>query len=132
MSDYAPEHDGGSDDLHVDVDVEVADTPPPNDPPATGMPDGTAERGSADVDAPDSSAPPAGEPDAESADVVETDSDAPGPEPVESEAPETGDLVIDAALRDLAAAPEDDLDAQIDKGEQVQSTLQGRLSDLGG
>ncbi|WP_035915215.1 hypothetical protein [Knoellia sinensis] len=47
-------------------------------------------------------------------------------------APETGDLVIDAALRDLAAASEDDLDAQIEKGEQVQRTLQGRLSDLGG
>ncbi|KGN32676.1 hypothetical protein N802_16665 [Knoellia sinensis KCTC 19936] len=40
--------------------------------------------------------------------------------------------MIDAALRDLAAASEDDLDAQIEKGEQVQRTLQGRLSDLGG
>lgn len=47
-------------------------------------------------------------------------------------APETGDLVIDAALRDLAEAPEDDLDAQVERGEQVQRTLQGRLSDLGG
>ncbi len=48
------------------------------------------------------------------------------------DAPETGDLVIDAALRDLAAAPADDLDAQIERGEQVQRTLQGRLGDLGG
>ena len=47
-------------------------------------------------------------------------------------APETGDLVIDAALRDLADTPDDDLDAQIERGEQVQRTLQGRLSDLGG
>ncbi|GAA4121035.1 hypothetical protein GCM10022415_23300 [Knoellia locipacati] len=47
-------------------------------------------------------------------------------------APETGDLVIDAALRDLAEAPENDLDAQVERGEQVQRTLQGRLSDLGG
>jgi len=47
-------------------------------------------------------------------------------------APETGDLVIDAALRELADAPAADLDAQIELGEQVQRTLQGRLSDLGG
>ena len=47
-------------------------------------------------------------------------------------APETGDLVIDAALRDLADTPDHDLDAQIERGEQVQRTLQGRLSDLGG
>ena len=47
-------------------------------------------------------------------------------------APEPGDLVIDAALRNLAEAPEDDLDAQVERGEQVQRTLQGRLSDLGG
>ena len=55
-----------------------------------------------------------------------------GPSGAGSDAPETGDLVIDAALRDLAAAPEDDLDAQIERGEQVQRTLQGRLGDLGG
>jgi hypothetical protein len=46
--------------------------------------------------------------------------------------PETGDIVIDAALRDLAAAPEHDLDAQLDAGEAVHRTLQSRLSDLGG
>ncbi len=46
-------------------------------------------------------------------------------------APETGDLVIDAALRDLAASPADDLDAQIEAGEHVQRTLQARLGDLG-
>jgi hypothetical protein len=51
---------------------------------------------------------------------------------LDSGAPETGDLVIDASLRDLAAVPEDDLDAQIERGEQVQRTLQGRLGDLGG
>ncbi len=48
------------------------------------------------------------------------------------EAPATGDLVIDAALRDLAAASADDLDAVIGTGEQVQRTLQSRLGDLGG
>ncbi len=46
--------------------------------------------------------------------------------------PETGDLVIDAALGDLAAAPGDDLDAQLEAGEAVHRTLQSRLSDLGG
>ena len=56
----------------------------------------------------------------------------PGPPAEPAPAPETGDLVIDAALRDLAQAPESDLDAQIERGEQVQRTLQGRLSDLGG
>ncbi len=44
----------------------------------------------------------------------------------------TGDIVIDAALQDLQAAPADDLDAQIEAGQRVQQTLQGRLSDLGG
>ncbi|KGN36118.1 hypothetical protein [Knoellia subterranea] len=53
-------------------------------------------------------------------------------DPAAEPAPETGDLVIDAALRDLAEAPIGDLDAQIERGEQVQRTLQGRLSDLGG
>ncbi|MFC7489022.1 hypothetical protein ACOCJ7_05950 [Knoellia sp. CPCC 206453] len=56
----------------------------------------------------------------------------PPPEAGNGGAPETGDLVIDASLRDLADAPVDDLDAQIERGEQVQRTLQGRLSDLGG
>ncbi|MFC7492582.1 MULTISPECIES: hypothetical protein [unclassified Knoellia] len=56
----------------------------------------------------------------------------PEPQPAAPAAPETGDLVIDAALRDLAETPGDDLDAQIERGEQVQRTLQGRLSDLGG
>jgi hypothetical protein len=46
--------------------------------------------------------------------------------------PETGDIVIDSALRDLAAAPADDLDAQLEAGEAVHRTLQSRLSDLGG
>lgn len=82
--------------------------------------------------------------DAEDADIEDADIEAPenerGPVPGgapspgadDGGAPETGDLVIDAALRDLAQAPVDDLDAQIERGEQVQRTLQGRLSDLGG
>ena len=49
-----------------------------------------------------------------------------------SEVPLTGDVVIDAALADLAAARTDDLDAQIEAGERVQHTLQLRLGDLGG
>ncbi|NLX00881.1 MAG: hypothetical protein GXY39_14430, partial [Actinomycetales bacterium] len=43
----------------------------------------------------------------------------------------TGDIVIDAALRDLSQVPADDLDAQIEAAEAVQRTLQGRLADLG-
>jgi hypothetical protein len=51
--------------------------------------------------------------------------DEPGP-------PQTDDIVIDAALRDLAAVPEEDLDGQLAAGEHVQRTLQSRLADLGG
>ena len=50
----------------------------------------------------------------------------------EAAPPETGDIVIDAALRDLAAVPEEDLDGQLAAGEHVQRTLQSRLSDLCG
>ena len=46
--------------------------------------------------------------------------------------PETGDIVIDSDLRDLASASDDDLDAQLEAGEAVHRTLQSRLSDLGG
>ena len=46
--------------------------------------------------------------------------------------PQTGDPVIDAALRDLADAPVADLDAQLAAGEAVHRTLQSRLTDLGG
>lgn len=46
--------------------------------------------------------------------------------------PQTGDIVIDAALADLAAVPDDDLDGQLTTGEHVQRTLQSRLADLGG
>ncbi len=58
----------------------------------------------------------------------------PTPQPQEpfAGAPETGDLVIDAALGELAVTPMDDLDAQIEAGEHVQRTLQSRLGDLGG
>ncbi|HEX5525407.1 MAG TPA: hypothetical protein VFX53_18325 [Pedococcus sp.] len=48
------------------------------------------------------------------------------------EAGETGDVLIDAALRGLAEAPPEDLDAQIEAGRRVHQTLQARLSDLGG
>jgi hypothetical protein len=46
--------------------------------------------------------------------------------------PETGDIVIDSALGDLAAVPEDDLDGRLAAGEEVQRTLRSRLGDLGG
>lgn len=55
-----------------------------------------------------------------------------GPESATSDRPETGDLVIDAVIGDLAAASLTDLDDLIDAGERVQRTLQGRLADLGG
>lgn len=45
--------------------------------------------------------------------------------------PETGDLVVDAALRDLAAVDAEDLDAVLAAGESVHATLTSRLSDLG-
>ena len=45
--------------------------------------------------------------------------------------PLTGDIVIDAALRDLTSADPRDLDAQIERAESLQRTLQGRLADLG-
>ena len=45
--------------------------------------------------------------------------------------PETGDLVVDAALRDLAAVDGSDLDATLAAGEAVHETLTSRLSDLG-
>lgn len=46
-------------------------------------------------------------------------------------APETGDLVVDAALRDFDAVADDDLDATLAAGEAVHATLTSRLSDLG-
>lgn len=45
--------------------------------------------------------------------------------------PETGDLVVDAALRDLGAVDDADLDATLVAGESVHGTLTARLSDLG-
>lgn len=53
------------------------------------------------------------------------------PSPAATSAPETGDLVVDGALRDLAAVDADDLDATLTAGEAVHSTLTARLSDLG-
>lgn len=45
--------------------------------------------------------------------------------------PETGDLVVDAALRDFAAVDDTDLDATVAAGEAVHQTLTSRLEDLG-
>lgn len=49
-----------------------------------------------------------------------------GPAPVE-----TGDIVIDAALRDLDAVDAADLDGHVEAAEALQRTLQGRLANLG-
>ncbi len=68
-------------------------------------------------------------------DTTQSDGPVPSPPagaPSTGAPPETGDLVIDAALGDLAAAPGDDLDAQLEAGEAVHRTLQSRLTDLGG
>ncbi len=46
--------------------------------------------------------------------------------------PESGDLVIDAALADLDAVAAHDLDGFIASGEAVHQTLKSRLTDLGG
>ncbi len=56
----------------------------------------------------------------------------PDPLPADEAPPETGDIVIDSALGDLAAVPDDDLDGQLTAGEEVQRTLRTRLGDLGG
>lgn len=56
----------------------------------------------------------------------------PAVSPQQAPVPETGDLVIDAALRDLAQAQGEDLDARLSAGERVQQTLRSRLNDLGG
>jgi len=48
-------------------------------------------------------------------------------------APRTGDGLIDSALSQLEeSASSGTLDDQIEAGEKVHRTLQGRLSDLGG
>lgn len=53
------------------------------------------------------------------------------PEPMPEGTPATGDLVVDAALRDLSGVDPSDLDAVLAAGESVHSTLTSRLSDLG-
>ncbi|QIM21059.1 hypothetical protein G7075_07805 [Phycicoccus sp. HDW14] len=53
-------------------------------------------------------------------------------DPAPDAPPETGDIVIDSALGALAAVPEEDLDARLAAGEEVQRTLRSRLGDLGG
>lgn len=45
--------------------------------------------------------------------------------------PQTGDLVVDAVLDDLAGVDEADLDAVLAAGDAVHATLTARLSDLG-
>ncbi|MBK6886368.1 MAG: hypothetical protein IPH03_07740 [Tetrasphaera sp.] len=42
-----------------------------------------------------------------------------------------GDLVIDAAVATLLAAPAEDLDATLAAGEELHRTLTARLADLG-
>lgn len=44
---------------------------------------------------------------------------------------ESGDLVIDAGVRDLEAADEHGLDHVLEAAESLHRTLQARLSDLG-
>ena len=53
------------------------------------------------------------------------------PAPVPA-APRTGDTAIDAATAQLEQSGAGSLDDQIEAGETVHRTLQGRLSDLGG
>ena len=66
----------------------------------------------------------------------EPETSASSPEPATGlstpEPPQTGDIVVDAALAELAGTDPDDLDAQLVAGESVQRTLQARLADLGG
>lgn len=45
--------------------------------------------------------------------------------------PETGDIVVDATLQDLATVEDSDLDATLAAGEALHATLTARLSDLG-
>ncbi|WP_068258567.1 hypothetical protein [Janibacter limosus] len=45
--------------------------------------------------------------------------------------PQTGDLVVDAVLDDLAGVDTADLDAVLAAGDAVHTTLTSRLSDLG-
>ncbi|MBR7742087.1 hypothetical protein KC207_02120 [Phycicoccus sp. BSK3Z-2] len=61
-----------------------------------------------------------------------TEPSGPAPEARRPEPPETGDIVIDAALGDLAAVDPTDLDGRLAAGEHVQQTLRSRLGDLGG
>lgn len=101
----------------------------PTDPDVGSAPGAAPDTDAASepVEAPETAAPETGAPETVASEMA-------APETVASEtvAPETGDIVIDAALRDFTAAPADELDAVIERGEQVQQTLQSRLGDLGG
>lgn len=46
--------------------------------------------------------------------------------------PQTGDLVIDAALQELAAADPDRPDQVLEAGGRLEAALRSRLTDLGG
>lgn len=88
-----------------------------------------------------SAGPAEASPDHASPDRVESDwatPDQAGPDEahpdqarVHSAAPETGDIVIDSALSELAGVEPGDLDGQLAAGESLHRTLQARLSDLG-
>lgn len=54
-----------------------------------------------------------------------------GPEHDSGAPVETGDIVIDSALRDLDSVDPADLDGHVEAAEALQRTLQGRLANLG-
>lgn len=67
-------------------------------------------------------------------DRAESSADSAGTPAEETRAttpPETGDIVVDATLRDLAAVDDTDLQGTLAAGESVHATLTARLSDLG-
>ena len=53
------------------------------------------------------------------------------PSPADLAAPQTGDLVVEAALRELDQVDPADLDAVLAASEGVLPTLQERLRDIG-
>lgn len=74
---------------------------------------------------------PRREPVNDTAQVASSLDGTPEAAPSSGTTPETGDLVVDAALADLAAVDASDLDAVLAAGESVHATLTSRLSDLG-
>lgn len=91
--------------------VDAGDIAEPTDPvgvtdPAAATADGSADPGASDAPA------------------EQADND-------DLRAVMTGDIVIDAALRDLDAVDVADLDGHVEAAEALQRTLQGRLANLG-